>query len=56
MRTVQTVHAADKKVGMSVRELRTALHNADAQTTPTVTTSWSGKIRSITLETETPDE
>jgi len=52
MRTIRTVHATDKKVGMTVRELRTALHDADAATTPTVTTSWSGKIRTITCETD----
>ena len=54
MTTIRTTHAADKKTGMTAKELRSALH--DATGTPTVTTSWSGKVRTITVESDDPDE
>lgn len=52
MRTIRTVHAADKKAGMTTGEIVAALNMTPADANPSVTTSWSGKIRTITVETD----
>lgn len=51
MNTTTTIHAADKSTGMTMAELSDALTSAPSDDAViTVTTSWSGKIRSITFK------
>lgn len=48
-KTTFTVHAADKAKGMTPEEIRAALEAANPTDVVTVTTSWAGKIRTITV-------
>lgn len=55
-RSTITVHAASKAVGMTRDELLGALDAANSDDVITVTTAWSGKIRTITVATPKPAE
>jgi hypothetical protein len=49
MKKTTTVHAADKKLGMSVPELVKALRGAKPGVAATAVVSITGRIKSITL-------
>ena len=49
MATTIRVDAADKKAGMTVEEIRDALRDADDADIITVTTTWKGRVQTVTI-------